>query len=89
VHQAPDVLLLEEPMRGVDVAAKVELRRVIDGFARAGKAVIVASSSEDDLLALCDTIAVMREGRIVATRATSAWTRSDLVRCVAGGGEAA
>ena len=76
-------------MRGVDVAAKRDIRRLVDELARDGRAVIVASSSEDELLALCDTIAVMRRGRIVATRAASAWTRADLVRCAAEGGEAA
>jgi len=89
VHQSPEVLLLEEPTRGVDVAARQDILHLVDQLARSGRAVLIASSAEDELLAACDTIAVMRAGRIVETRAAKAWTRSELVRCAAGGGEAA
>jgi len=59
-----DVLLFDEPTRGVDIATKTELHRVIRSLADAGKAVLVISSELPEILALADRIVVMREGRI-------------------------
>jgi ABC-type sugar transport system ATPase subunit len=59
-----DVLLFDEPTRGVDVATKVELHRIIRSLANAGKAVLVISSELPEILALADRIVVMREGRV-------------------------
>ncbi len=59
-----DVLLFDEPTRGVDIATKTELHRVIRSLADAGKAVLVISSELPEVLALADRIVVMREGRI-------------------------
>jgi ABC-type sugar transport system ATPase subunit len=59
-----DVLLFDEPTRGVDVATKVELHRTIRSLAEAGKAVLVISSELPEILALADRIVVMREGRV-------------------------
>lgn len=65
LHQEADVLLLDEPTRGVDVAAKQAIHAAIDAACRAGKAVIVASSQFGELLSLCDSIAVFARGRLV------------------------
>jgi ABC-type sugar transport system ATPase subunit len=59
-----DVLLFDEPTRGVDVATKAELHRVVRSLADAGKAVLVISSELPEILALSDRVVVMREGRI-------------------------
>jgi ABC-type sugar transport system ATPase subunit len=59
-----DVLLFDEPTRGVDIATKTELHRVIRALADAGKAVLVVSSELSEVLALADRIVVMREGRV-------------------------
>ena len=59
----PKVLLLDEPTRGVDVAAKAEIYRQILDAARAGLTVVVASSEIDELILLCDRILVLCEGR--------------------------
>jgi ribose transport system ATP-binding protein len=59
------VLLLDEPTRGVDVATKAELYRVITDLARAGVAVLVVSSELGELVGICDRILVMREGETV------------------------
>ncbi|HVO35119.1 MAG TPA: sugar ABC transporter ATP-binding protein [Gemmatimonadales bacterium] len=59
-----DVLLFDEPTRGVDIATKTELHRVIRSLADAGKAVLVISSELPEILALADRIVVMREGRV-------------------------
>ena len=58
------MLLFDEPTRGVDIATKTELHRVIRSLADAGKAVLVISSELPEVLALADRIVVMREGRI-------------------------
>ena len=59
------VLLLDEPTRGVDVATKAELYRVITDLAKEGLAVLVVSSELPELVGICSRILVMREGEIV------------------------
>ncbi len=62
----PDVLLLEEPTRGIDVNAKTEMYRLITSFVKQGKAVVLVSSEETEVSAMCDRVLVMREGRVAA-----------------------
>jgi putative multiple sugar transport system ATP-binding protein len=62
----PDVLILDEPTRGIDVGAKYEIYGIINQLAEAGKAVIVISSEMPELLGISDRIYVMNEGRFVA-----------------------
>ncbi|HEX4560584.1 MAG TPA: sugar ABC transporter ATP-binding protein [Gemmatimonadales bacterium] len=59
-----DVLIFDEPTRGVDIGAKTEIHRQIRALADAGKAVIVISSELPELIALADRAVVMREGRV-------------------------
>ncbi len=61
---APKVFLLDEPTQGIDVGAKAEIYALIDRLAKEGAAVILATSEMPELLALCDRILVMCEGRI-------------------------
>ena len=60
----PDVLLLEEPTRGIDVNAKVDVYRLIVDSAKAGKAVLVVSSDSAELLGICERVIVMFEGQV-------------------------
>jgi ABC-type sugar transport system ATPase subunit len=62
----PRLILLEEPTRGVDVSAKAEIYGLIEAAKRAGCAVIVSSSENDELRELCDRVVVMARGRAVA-----------------------
>ena len=62
----PDLLILDEPTRGIDIGTKFELYKLIDGFAERGKGVLLVSSDLLELLALADRILVMRNGAIVA-----------------------
>ena len=62
----PLVLLLNDPTRGVDVETKREIYIMLRQFAAAGKAVVLLSSDTPELVHLCDRVAVMREGRMVA-----------------------
>jgi ABC-type sugar transport system ATPase subunit len=63
----PQVLLLDDPTRGVDVGAKAELYRLIDGLVREGIGVIMTSSELPELLTVCDRILVLSEGRLTAS----------------------
>lgn len=63
----PRIFLLDEPTRGIDVGAKVEVYRLINQLAEQGGAVLVVSSDMIELLGLCDRIVVMRAGRVAGT----------------------
>jgi rhamnose transport system ATP-binding protein len=65
LRRRPRVLLLDEPTRGIDVAAKAEIYSILEACADEGMSIIVASSELPELLRLCDRIAVMRAGRVV------------------------
>ena len=60
----PEVLLLDEPTRGIDVGAKYEIYQLILDLANRGKAVLVVSSEMPELLGICDRILVMSGGRL-------------------------
>lgn len=61
----PEVLMLDEPTRGIDVGAKYEIYRIIVELAKRGKAVIMVSSELPELMGVCDRIYVMSGGRMV------------------------
>ncbi|NLI17915.1 MAG: sugar ABC transporter ATP-binding protein [Actinomycetales bacterium] len=60
----PDVLILDEPTRGIDVGAKYEIYQIINALADSGKGVLVISSELPELLGICDRIYTMSQGRI-------------------------
>ena len=66
VATEPDVLILDEPTRGIDVGAKYEIYTIINRLADAGKAVLVISSELPELLGICDRIYTLSAGRITA-----------------------
>ncbi len=82
-HQA-SVLLLDEPTRGIDVGSKASIYRRIGEAARDGKAVLFVSSYLPELLGVCDTIAVMCRGSIVATRPASDWSEHEIIAAALG-----
>lgn len=61
----PKVLLLDEPTRGVDIGAKMEIYDLIDGLAKVGVAVVVISSEMPEVIGICDRLLVMRDGHLV------------------------
>ncbi len=67
----PDILILDEPCRGIDVGAKFEIYTVIRDLAAAGKAIIVISSEMPELLGITDRLYVMNEGRFVGEMSTA------------------
>ena len=65
IFSEPDVLLLDEPTRGIDVGAKYEIYTIINRLASEGKCVLMISSEMPEILGMCDRIYVLNEGRIV------------------------
>ena len=61
----PDVLILDEPTRGIDVGAKYEIYTIINALAKAGKAIILISSEMPEIIGMCDRVYVINKGRIV------------------------
>jgi ribose transport system ATP-binding protein len=74
LHHDVDVLLLDEPTRGIDVGSKAQIYAVIDELARAGKAVLFVSSYLPELLGVCDRVAVMRRGELLPARPAAGLT---------------
>ncbi|MBP6737701.1 MAG: sugar ABC transporter ATP-binding protein, partial [Rhodobacteraceae bacterium] len=61
----PQVLILDEPTRGIDVGAKFEIYSIMNDLAAQGRGIVMISSEMPELLGMCDRIYVMNEGRIV------------------------
>ncbi len=78
----PDVLILDEPTRGIDVGAKYEIYGIINLLAEAGKAVIMISSEMPELLGMSDRIYVMNEGRFVAEMPTKDASQEKIMRAI-------
>jgi ABC-type sugar transport system ATPase subunit len=79
-----DVLLIDEPTRGVDVGAKAEIYQLLDELACEGKALLVVSSELPELIGLCRRILVLRAGRIAGEVSRAAFTEATLMQLMAG-----
>lgn len=64
IYAQPDILILDEPTRGIDVGAKYEIYSIINSLAAEGKGVLVISSELPEIIGMCDRIYTMCEGRI-------------------------
>lgn len=73
------VLLLDEPTRGVDIGARTDIYAELDALAAEGKALLIVSSDLRELMLLCDRIAVMSAGRLVQVFDASTWTEETLL----------
>ncbi|MFF4343087.1 multiple monosaccharide ABC transporter ATP-binding protein [Kitasatospora sp. NPDC001540] len=80
IFAEPEVLILDEPTRGIDVGAKAEIYTVIADLAAQGKAVLVISSELPELLGLCDRIYTMAEGRLTGEVRRADATQESLMR---------
>jgi putative multiple sugar transport system ATP-binding protein len=81
----PQVLILDEPTRGIDVGAKYEIYTIIARLAAEGRAVLVISSEMPELLGITDRIYVMNEGRIVGEMATADASQEKIMRAIVRG----
>jgi ribose transport system ATP-binding protein len=84
VHQEADVLLLDEPTRGVDVASKAAIYAAVARAADQGRAVVMVSSYLPELLGVCDRVAVMSRGRLSPARPVLEWTPESVLEAAIG-----
>lgn len=82
---SPDVLILNEPTRGIDVGAKAEIYKILDNLVNEGKCVIIITSEMPELLAMSDRIMVMFEGRVSGHIDGSEATQELIVQYAIGG----
>ena len=78
----PDILILDEPTRGIDVGAKYEIYCIINDLVRAGKSVIMISSELPEVLGMADRIYVMNEGKIVGELAQEEASQEVIMGCI-------
>ncbi|MFA9379021.1 MAG: multiple monosaccharide ABC transporter ATP-binding protein [Lachnotalea sp.] len=78
----PDVLILDEPTRGIDVGAKYEIYCAINDLAKAGKAIIVISSEMPEVIGTCDRIYVINEGKIAGELSRAEVTQEKIMKCI-------
>ncbi len=82
IFTEPDVLILDEPTRGIDVGAKYEIYTIMNRLVSEGKSVIVISSELPEILGTCDRIYIMNEGRIVGELDKSEASQESIMRCI-------
>ncbi len=78
----PEVLILDEPTRGIDVGAKYEIYTIIAQLAAEGKCVLMISSEMPELLGMCDRICVLNEGKFVAEFTAAEATQEKIMRSI-------
>jgi ribose transport system ATP-binding protein len=81
----PEIFILDEPTRGIDVGAKYEIYRLINELAERGASVLLISSEVEELIGMCDRILVMHGGRIQASYVSSEFDRENILRAALGG----
>ena len=82
----PDVLILDEPTRGIDVGAKYEIYCIMNRMVAEGKAVVMISSELPELLGMCDRIYVMNEGRMAAEFTAEEATQEKIMSAILNAG---
>lgn len=76
----PEILILDEPTRGIDVGAKFEIYKLMTDLAREKKAIIMISSELPELLGMCDRIYVMAKGKITGELASPDFTQENVIK---------
>ena len=84
LHHEANILLLDEPTRGIDVGSKAQIYRLMNDLAGRGKAVIFVSSYLPELLGVCDRIGVMCRGELSEVRPVADWSESAIIRAAVG-----
>lgn len=81
----PDIVILDDPTRGIDVGAKAEIHQLINGLAEQNKGIIVLSSEFDELISLCDRLIILYKGKIAGELLTKQATTEKLLSLSLGG----
>jgi ABC-type sugar transport system ATPase subunit len=84
LNASPKIFILDEPTRGIDIGAKVEIHRLLNHLAEQGVAIVIISSELEELLGLSDRILVMNEGRIVSEFSRETATRKAIMEWATG-----
>ncbi|MFL6229468.1 MAG: sugar ABC transporter ATP-binding protein [Pyrinomonadaceae bacterium] len=84
LHQDADILLLDEPTRGIDIGSKVQVYETIARCAAEGRAILFVSSYLPELFGMCDRLMVMSRGRLSPARAVAEWTPESVMRAAIG-----
>jgi ribose transport system ATP-binding protein len=79
LHQNADVLLLDEPTRGIDIVSKSQIYEWMGESAAQGKAILFVSSYFPELLGVCDRIAVFYRGQLAEARPATDWSEESLL----------
>tara|TARA_B100000029_G_C17572886_1_gene957245 strand:- start:1933 stop:2556 length:624 start_codon:yes stop_codon:yes gene_type:complete len=84
LHHDSEILLLDEPTRGIDVGSKTQIYRLMNDLANRGKSIIFISSYIPELIGICDRISVMSRGTIVETKPVMEWSESQIIMAALG-----
>ncbi|PHV72005.1 ABC transporter ATP-binding protein [Sporanaerobium hydrogeniformans] len=82
IYSEPDILILDEPTRGIDVGAKYEIYTIINELAKQGKAIILISSELPEVLGMSDRVYVMNEGKIVGELEQAEASQESVMKCI-------
>jgi ribose transport system ATP-binding protein len=74
-----DVLLVDEPTRGIDVASKAQVMELLRDLAKQGKGIVLVSSQLEELVTTCDRIAVLKDGKLGEAKPSATWTEESLL----------
>lgn len=80
LHLVPDIFILDEPTRGIDIGAKSEIYHLIDRIACSGVSILLISSEIEEILGICDRVGVMSRGRLAANLEGNAIKQSEIIR---------
>ena len=84
LHQDADVLLLDEPTRGIDIGSKAQVYETIAACAAQNKAVLMVSSYLPELFGMCDRLAVMSRGKLSEVKPINEWTPESVLQAAIG-----
>lgn len=80
IHQQADILLLDEPTRGIDIGSRAKIYETIAELAASGKAILMISSYLPELFGMCDRLSVMSRGRLSPVRPIAEWTPESVMQ---------
>ena len=82
----PEIIILDEPTRGIDIGAKAEIYRIIGQLAEQGKTILMVSSELPEILGLCDRVIVLHHGRISGEFERSQFNQERILKAAMGNG---
>ena len=80
----PEIIILDEPTRGIDIGAKAEIYKIIAQLAEQGRSIVMISSELEEILGLCDRVMVMYQGKITAQFERSAFNQEEIIKAAMG-----